>query len=146
MANIDKIIEALQQNLKLAELLKISDPFYVQKYVQEMLDKSLYRSEDLPDPEENSQKAATGLQVIELNDSIIVRTEIPGGLDENTVKLFLSGNLITIKFGQGYKDRTTVLQKPFAGDSITAAVKNHTLEIKIPLLPEAVAEEIEIRY
>lgn len=149
MVSIDKVIEALQQNMKFNELLKLNNPFYVQQYIEDMLVKSLsYTDVNNHDSSgnNNSRKSETSdLQILELHDFIIIRYNMPEKLDEKNIKAYISGNFITVKLGEGFDDKTAVLPKPVAKEGVAAAVKNHILEIKIPLAEEVNAEEIEIK-
>lgn len=149
MFNIEKIMEAIKQNLNYNELLKINDPFYVQHYVEDMLTKSFsapYAGKPADAPAAAAEVSSLPEpQVIELHDFIIARIYVPERYDEKNIKVFLSGNQLNIRFDSS-KDIAVPLSKSIKKDSLTAIIKNHILEVKMLIDTEVIAEEIDIKF
>lgn len=71
-------------------------------------------------------------EVVETNSFVIIKIKVPDGLCESDFKISLHETYVSIQWKAGYVEQIIPLPSDIVRQQATAAMKNHTIEIKIP--------------
>jgi HSP20 family protein len=118
------------------------------------------RLRDLP-ALESLEAATPRVDVIDRDDTVVVRAELPG-IDKDDIELSVSGNTLTLKGSSRqeeqhedgdyhrreivsrYVSRTVTLPCDVDGDKANARLKNGMLEVTLPKLEQAGRKKISV--
>ena len=82
----------------------------------------------------------------EIHGFTIVRLEIPGGINQRNIKVFLKGNQVIINWTPEQREQIFQLTTNVSPKNAKAIVKDNVLELRLPLDPEIETNEISIQF
>lgn len=105
------------------------------QYFNSFTDRPIYAGPIESESEEQNEPqkpVAINSMLFEIHGFVIIRANIPDGIDEKTIKVFFSPGYITIKGDPSGEDHIVQLPPGTMQEGATATIKNRILEIKIP--------------
>ncbi|MCG8515712.1 MAG: Hsp20/alpha crystallin family protein [Halanaerobiales bacterium] len=82
----------------------------------------------------------------EIHGFTIVRLEIPAGINQRNIKVFLKGNQVIINWTPDQREQTFQLTTNVSPKNTKAIVKDNVLELRLPSDPEIETNEISIQF
>lgn len=123
----------------------------IKKFVQSALNQSFGKNDEKPYDlltNKNSSKRDNypEPQIFNIHGYVIIRLQIPDGIDEKNIKVFLYGSKPAIKWHPDRKVQTLQLMTNITSKNSKAIIKDNILELRLQVDTNIKTEEIVISY